>query len=306
MLAPEAWHDYLHGQFGQAPLSLRANMLKTTRDELVIALAEHGATADPWAPEGVLLPERVALQAHPLFEAGHFEVQDAHSQIVAFLLGAESNHRVLDACAGAGGKSLHLGALMGGRGEIHAYDKAQAKLQKLRERARRAGLTTLRSLEKLPAPEPAFDRVLVDAPCGSLGTLRRNPDRLFRFTKAEADSIRATQAEVLLEASRRVKPGGRLLYVTCSFRPAENIEIVRSFLRTQPQFRPADLRPSLERALGPKLDGFLTKAADSPAARVGDWSPAKLSEGWIQWGPSSQLSGGLVGDAFFAFLVEFS
>jgi 16S rRNA (cytosine967-C5)-methyltransferase len=229
-----------------APLDLRVNTVLATREEVLQTLGADGisCSATPYAPHGVRLPEKPALQAHPLFLEGKVEVQDEASQLLALLVGARRREMVVDFCAGAGGKTLALGAMMRSEGRLYAFDTSQRRLANLGPRLKRSGLSNVhpelidsehdRRIRRL---EGKIDRVLVDAPCSGLGTLRRNPDLKWRQSPQTLAELVRKQASILAAAAALVKPGGRLVYATCSLLPEENEDIVLAFLREAPQFR---------------------------------------------------------------------
>ncbi|GAB4195948.1 MAG: RsmB/NOP family class I SAM-dependent RNA methyltransferase [Wenzhouxiangellaceae bacterium] len=228
-----------------APLDLRVNRLKSDRAAVLAQLQAEGIAATPcrWAPDGIRLEDKPALQRHPLFLDGVVEVQDEGSQLISLLVDPQPGERVVDFCAGAGGKTLHLGALMDNRGRIDAYDIAERRLQRLKPRLARSGLSNIQTRVLRDEHDPMLkkraagaDRVLVDAPCTGLGTLRRNPDLKFRQSEAGLMELTERQASILAAASRLVKPGGRLIYATCSLLPDENQQIIADFLRQQPEF----------------------------------------------------------------------
>jgi 16S rRNA (cytosine967-C5)-methyltransferase len=214
------------------PVCLRANALRTTRDELAAILEREGVRTRPGrcAPDALLVtsprPNLLALRA---FRDGLFEVQDEASQLVAQAVQARPGETVLDYCAGAGGKTLALAAAMRGRGRLVAWDPDGDRLHRLRERARRAGaeVEIHRDVEA--------DAVLVDAPCSELGTLRRGPDLRFRLREEEAARFPAVQREILEEALRRVRPTGRLVYATCTLRREENEDLALAFTAAHPE-----------------------------------------------------------------------
>jgi 16S rRNA (cytosine967-C5)-methyltransferase len=301
-----AFHDYLHASFEAAPLAVRVNTLKTSRDEALARWKDLGATASLYSPDGILFPRRVALQDDELFLCGAAEVQDEHSQIIGHQLGVKPGMKVLDLCAGAGGKSLHMAALMKGEGMIHAYDIARDKLARLTERAQKAGATNVHTLDKtsLEKAKDTYDLVLVDAPCSSLGTLRRNPDRILKWDAREAAALSQVQSELVLKARALVKAGGRLAYATCTIRPQENLEKLSTLItdtHARETWIPHPLEASLPAGLAERL---LTNPATLLAGAA--WSP---QQNWLQWGPESrreggQLSGALSGDGFFLALYN--
>ncbi len=222
-----------------APLDVRVNALKTDRDDVRARLADegHAVEATPYSPWGLRFKEHPAINKHPLFLDGTLEVQDEGSQLLALLLGARRGEMVCDFCAGAGGKTLAIGAAMASTGRLYAFDVAEKRLANLKPRLARSGLSNV--MPQLIASEGdarvkrlagKLDRVLVDAPCSGLGTLRRNPDLKFRQTPDSVAELTRKQASILHAASRLLKPGGRLVYATCSLLPEENETLVEAFL----------------------------------------------------------------------------
>ena len=233
----------------RAPLTVRANLLKTTRDELREALVAEGARVTPtrWSPQALTFTGRTNVFALKAFKAGLFEVQDEGSQLIAEACGARPGQIVVDACAGAGGKALALMAEMRNRGKLIACDRDGRRLDELRLRARRDGA---HNWEARSVPEGASgearlsdlrgkaDVVLVDAPCSGLGALRRNPDARWRMDEAEVDSFPPRQRDILRRYAALVRPGGRLVYATCSINRRENEDVRASFLAEYPEFVP--------------------------------------------------------------------
>jgi 16S rRNA (cytosine967-C5)-methyltransferase len=227
----------------RAPMCVRANRMKTTREALVARLAEEGVSAHPTAlaADGVIFDTRVNAFGLPAFREGLFEVMDEGSQLVAEAVAPPPRGRVADACAGAGGKTLALAGLLGNQGRIVALDSNGKKLEELRRRARRAGISNLTAREVkegLPreAKPGAWDRVLVDAPCSGLGTLRRNPEARWRLSPKAVDAYPSAQLALLIAYAPLVAVGGRLVYATCSVLREENDEVVDRFLRERPDF----------------------------------------------------------------------
>jgi 16S rRNA (cytosine967-C5)-methyltransferase len=239
----------------RAPLTVRANLLKNTRDELRAILEAEGARVEPtrWSPHALTFTGRTNVFALKAFKAGRFEVQDEGSQLVAEACGAKPGQLVVDACAGAGGKALALAAHMANRGKIIACDRDGRRLDELRLRARRDGVHNweARTVPEGPAGEPRLDDVrgkadvvLVDAPCSGLGALRRNPDARWRMDEAEVDSFPPRQREILTRYAALVRPGGLLVYATCSISRRENEQVRAAFVAYHPEFgavAPADL-----------------------------------------------------------------
>jgi 16S rRNA (cytosine967-C5)-methyltransferase len=239
-----------------APLDLRVNTAKAKRDAVMKLLQRDGivCSATPWSPIGVRLETKVALAKHPAFLEGFIEVQDEGSQLLGMLMEPKRSEMVVDFCAGAGGKSLLLAAMMGSTGRVYAMDVSEKRLANLSPRLKRSGLSNVMPQKidsendtKIKRLAGKIDRVLVDAPCTGLGTLRRNPDLKYRQTELGLAELNIKQAAILQSAARLVKPGGRLIYATCSFLAEENEIIVESFLAKHPQFKLLDINKILER-----------------------------------------------------------
>lgn len=228
----------------RAPLTLRTNTLKTTRDALLKTLAAENVDARP----GTLTDEAITLDGRPnvfsleSFKSGLFEVQDEGSQLIALATGARPGQLVVDACAGGGGKTLALAAMMKNKGRVVACDVHARRLEDLKPRARRAGVflvderivdDTGKSLANIKGKA---DVVLVDAPCSGTGALRRQPDARWHLTEAQTDTFPATQRAILERSALLVKPGGRLVYATCSLFRAENEQVADAFLAAHPEF----------------------------------------------------------------------
>ena len=238
----------------QAPLTIRVNTLRTTREQLQQQLHSEGVESEVarYSPAGVIVKKRFNVQSSKAFKDGWFEVQDEGSQIVALCANPKPGQAIIDACAGAGGKSLHMADLMRNAGELIAMDIDKKRLRELEERARRAGALNIQTLEKETiVPENFFkkaDVVLVDAPCTGVGTIRRNPMFKWRVTESLVRHYSEKQREILSFNAQFVKSGGRLVYATCSMFRQENDDVVHSFLGQHPEFHlipPADLLQSL-------------------------------------------------------------
>ena len=236
----------------EAPLDLRVNTLKGDRARAVAALAESdiAATATPLSPIGLRVRGRPPLATLPCFRDGLVEVQDEGSQLVALLADARPGMRVVDFCAGAGGKTLAMAAAMQNKGHIVACDVLRGRVDRAATRLNRAGVHNVErrglSTERDPWVKRharSFDRVLVDAPCSGVGTWRRNPDAKWRFSTDDLTAVIDLQRRILDSAARLVKPGGRLIYATCSLLPSENAAQVTSFAKEHPEFA---LRPVAE------------------------------------------------------------
>jgi 16S rRNA (cytosine967-C5)-methyltransferase len=244
----------------RAPMSVRTNTVKVSRDELVLRLAQEGVTAQPTHLSSVGLTFETRVNAFGLsaFREGLFEVMDEGSQLVAEAVAPPPRSRVVDACAGAGGKTLALAAILGNQGRILALDSNGKKLEELRRRGRRAGLSniTAREVRGPVLPDEAklggWDRVLVDAPCSGLGTLRRNPEARWRLTPKTVDAFPADQLALLIAYAPLVAEGGRLIYATCSALREENDAVIERFLQERPDFVVMPLKEiwGKERALG--------------------------------------------------------
>ena len=229
-----------------APLDLRVNALTGDRDKIMQQLTIEGLNVKPTphAPLGIRIEGNPALGRNPLFTSGRIEVQDEGSQLLCYLLAPKRREMVVDFCAGAGGKTLALGALMQSQGRLYAFDISDSRLNKLKPRLKRSGLSNVHPQLlvnendiKVKRLAGKIDRVLVDAPCSGFGTLRRNPDLKWRQNEAGIAELTAKQGRILTAAAALVKPGGRLVYATCSFVRAENQGVVATFLAAHPQFQ---------------------------------------------------------------------
>jgi 16S rRNA (cytosine967-C5)-methyltransferase len=229
-----------------APLDLRANTFKATREQVLDALEQAGIEAGetPYGPNAVRVEGKPPVNRLKAFEDGWFEVQDEGSQLLCHLVGAKRGEMVVDFCAGAGGKTLALGAAMRSTGRLYAFDISERRLAKLKPRMAKSGLSNVHTVlidsehdPKIKRLAGKIDRVLVDAPCSGLGTLRRNPDLKWRQSPSSLEELTPKQASILANAARLVKPGGRLVYATCSILEAENEAIVSAFLAAHPDFK---------------------------------------------------------------------
>lgn len=239
----ETWDKEIKELNKQAKVVLRANQIKISRNDLKKRLAEENIETEyiKGYPDALVLTERKNVFLTQAFKQGLFEVQDASSQLVAPFLEVEPGQKVIDTCAGAGGKSLHLAALMENRGQIIAMDIYGHKLTELKKRARRDGIHNIenrvidgtKTIKKLKGKA---DRVLIDAPCSGIGVLKRNPDSKWKLEPDFLDRIRKTQASILDQYASMVKPGGKLVYATCSILPSENEQQVKVFLKKHPEF----------------------------------------------------------------------
>ncbi|MCK9199521.1 MAG: RsmB/NOP family class I SAM-dependent RNA methyltransferase [Gallionella sp.] len=228
-----------------APLDIRVNTLLAKREEVLEQLhaKKIEATITPYSPLGIRLKDKIPLNKDALFTEGKVEVQDEGSQLLGLLLAPKRNDMVVDFCAGAGGKTLMLSAQMNSQGRLYAMDVSEKRLANLKPRLKRSGASNIQPMLiahendlKVKRLAGKIDRVLVDAPCSGLGTLRRNPDLKFRQSPGSIEELTQKQAAILASASRLLKKGGRLVYATCSILPEENQHIVEAFLAAHPDF----------------------------------------------------------------------
>lgn len=260
-LGEATWTKEMASLNKQAEVILRVNTLKTTKKDLRKKLLEEDIDTDflPNHPYALKLKERANVFKTEAFKNGWFEVQDASSQLVADYLDVKPGMKVVDTCAGAGGKTLHLASLMENKGQLIAMDIYESKLKKLKVRARRNGahnidtkvIDSTKPIKKLYGKA---DRVLIDAPCSGLGVLRRNPDSKWKLQPEFLDHIRKTQQEILSFYSKMVKPGGKLVYATCSVLPTENQQQVELFLAVNDDFKFVSDKKVLSSQSG--FDGF--------------------------------------------------
>lgn len=229
-----------------APLDLRVNTLKDNRNAVLELLnrQEIDAQPTPFSPWGIRINKPLDLSRHVLFKKGVIEVQDEGSQLLALLTGARRGEMIADLCAGAGGKTLALGAAMASTGRLYAFDISEKRLARLSPRLKRSGLSNVNaqlisgeSDARLKRLAGKLDRVLIDAPCSGLGTLRRNPDLKYRQSPETVASLTRTQASLIRAGAKMLKPGGRLVYATCSLLEAENQAIVSAFQAEVPGFK---------------------------------------------------------------------
>ena len=239
-LGEEKWSKEIAAQNQPAKVILRVNTLKTTKEKLRAILMDLDIETDflKDQPDALVLKERANVFLTDAFKEGFFEVQDANSQLVAAFLDVKPGMRVVDTCAGAGGKALHMASLMENKGQLIAMDLYESKLKQLKLRAKRNGAFNIEykiidSTKVIKKLQEKADRVLIDAPCSGLGVLKRNPDAKWKLQPEFIDNIKKVQAEVLESYSRIVKPGGKLVYATCSILPSENQEQVERFLTTE-------------------------------------------------------------------------
>ena len=235
--------------FEQASLDLRVNTIKGNREEVLARMLAENTVKDnvieitPHSPIGIRMAARLNISKHVLFEAGKIEVQDEGSQLLAYLVAPKRGQMVADFCAGAGGKTLAIGALMKNTGRLYAFDVSEKRLANLGKRLKRSGLSNLHAQvissetdPKLKRLNGKFDRVLVDAPCSGFGTLRRNPDLKWRFEAQDIVELNVKQTAILARAAKLTKAGGRLIYATCSLLQDENEAIAEAFLSANSDF----------------------------------------------------------------------
>ena len=239
-LGESVWSKELAKQNEQADVILRVNTLKTSKKELQLELdAEHIETVEiKGYPNALKLVERANVFKTEAFKMGWFEVQDASSQLVADFLEVAPGMKVVDVCAGAGGKTLHLSALMQNKGSLIAMDIYESKLKKLKVRAKRNGahnidVRLIDSTKPLKKLKEKADRLLIDAPCSGLGVLRRNPDSKWKLKPEFLEKIKTTQQHTLKNYSKILKPGGKMVYATCSILPSENQEQIAKFIASE-------------------------------------------------------------------------
>jgi 16S rRNA (cytosine967-C5)-methyltransferase len=243
-----------------APLDLRVNALTDKREDVrqELKLAGIAAQPTPYSPWGLRIADKPALTKLDAFARGAIEVQDEGSQLLALLTDARRGQMVVDFCAGAGGKTLALGAAMRNTGRLYAFDVSAHRLDNLKPRLARSKLSNVHPAaiaherdERIKRLAGKIDRVIVDAPCSGLGTLRRNPDLKWRQSPKAVTELTAKQAAILASAARLLKPGGRIVYATCSLLPAENEEIAAAFTSAHPDFRRLAVQELLEAAKVP-------------------------------------------------------
>ncbi|KAF2078928.1 RsmB/NOP family class I SAM-dependent RNA methyltransferase [Flavobacterium sharifuzzamanii] len=262
-LGEKVWAKEIAAQNQPAKVILRTNTLKGTKESLRNTLMDLNIETEYLKdqPEALVLKERANVFLTEAFKQGLFEVQDANSQLVAGFLDVKPGMRVVDTCAGAGGKTLHMASLMENKGQLIAMDLYESKLKQLKLRAKRNGAFNIEyriidSTKVIKKLHEKADRVLIDAPCSGLGVLKRNPDSKWKLQPEFIDNIRKVQSEVLESYSKIVKPGGKLVYATCSVLPSENQEQVEKFLKTEigQQFTFIEDRKMLASESG--FDGF--------------------------------------------------
>lgn len=257
----ERWDTEIAALNKEAPVILRANTLKISREALQRKFLEIGIQTSQleFTSDALLVEQRQNLFKTSYFQDGYFELQDASSQLVANYLDVKPGMRVIDACAGAGGKSLHIAALMQNKGKVLALDTEEWKLNELKKRANRNGISiietrTITSSKVIKRLVESAERVLLDVPCSGLGVLRRNPDAKWKLTNGRIEELRSLQQKILESYSSMVKPNGKIVYSTCSILPSENEGQIERFFSTEmnrQKFKLID-----ERKISPAADGF--------------------------------------------------
>ena len=240
-LGAERWEKEMLALNEVADIVLRTNTLKINRDDLKALLLEQGIKTEtsPDFPDALLLQSWYNVFKLPQFKEGLFEVQDAGSQLIAPFLRCEPGMRVIDACAGTGGKTLHLAALLKNKGRIIAMDNEEWKLEETKKRGRRAGVSNvetkiIESSKSIKRQENSADRLLLDVPCSGLGVLKRNPDAKWKLSAAYIEEVKALQQKIITDYSVMLKKGGLMVYSTCSILPGENEKQVQQFLAANP------------------------------------------------------------------------
>jgi len=270
-----------------APLDLRVNVLKAKRDAALASLQKAGLTgaATPYSPLGIRLQGKPSLAKLPAFVQGEVEVQDEGSQLLALLLDAKRGEMVVDFCAGAGGKTLAIGAAMRNSGRLYAFDTSGHRLDALKPRLARSGLSNVHPVaiaherdDRIKRLAGKIDRVLVDAPCSGLGTLRRSPDLKWRQTPQTVAAQAELQLAILHSAARLLKPGGRLVYATCSLLQAENEAVCAAFEPAHPDFEPVPVASLLE---GVHISGASTLCSGEDGRWLRLWPHRHATDGFF-------------------------
>ena len=273
-----------------AALDLRVNTYKSNRADAGKELAASAikTVATPYSPWGLRIAGKPALSEMPAFKQGLIEVQDEGSQLLALLTGAKRGEMVVDFCAGAGGKTLALGAMMKNTGRLYAFDTSQKRLDGMKPRLARSGLSNVHPVaiaherdDRIKRLAGKIDRVLVDAPCSGLGTLRRNPDLKWRQKESDVAELSQLQLKILQSSSRLLKSGGRLVYATCSLLTEENEAIAQAFAAANPDFEALDAGELLA---GQKIEAATTLCsgpADAPARYLRLWPQVHQTDGFF-------------------------
>jgi 16S rRNA (cytosine967-C5)-methyltransferase len=273
-----------------APLDLRVNTFKLKREEAQKELAKAGFKSEPtpYSPWGLRMQGRPPINKTLTFEKGKIEVQDEGSQLLALLVDAKRSEMVVDFCAGAGGKTLALGAMMRSTGRLYAFDTSTHRLDAFKPRMARSGLSNVHTAaiaherdERVKRLAGKIDRVLVDAPCSGLGTLRRNPDLKWRQKPSDIAELNAKQAAILQSAARLLKPGGRLVYATCSLLPEENEAIAQAFGEANKDFSPLEVGELLTQLKVEGAETLCSGTADAPTRYLRMWPHKHGTDGFF-------------------------
>ncbi len=273
-----------------APLDLRVNTFKANREAAIkeLAAAAIKTVATPLSPWGLRIQGKPALNTLAVFKEGRVEVQDEGSQLLALITGAKRGEMVTDFCAGAGGKTLALGAMMKNTGRLYAFDTSAHRLDGMKPRLARSGLSNIHPVaiaherdERIKRLAGKMDRVLVDAPCSGLGTLRRNPDLKWRQKETDVAELAVLQAKILQSASRLVKSGGRLVYATCSLLQVENEVIAQAFGAANPDFAPMEVGALLEEQKITQAAAHCSGSLDAPARYLRLWPQLHSTDGFF-------------------------
>lgn len=273
-----------------APLDLRVNIFKGNREAAGKEFAKAAIKTEvtPFSPWGLRIQGKPALNLLDVFKEGRVEVQDEGSQLLALLTGAKRGEMVADFCAGAGGKTLALGAMMKNTGRLYAFDTSAHRLDGMKPRLSRSGLSNIHPVaiaherdERIKRLAGKMDRVLVDAPCSGLGTLRRNPDLKWRQKESDVAELAVLQGKILQSASRLVKSGGRLVYATCSLLQEENEAIADAFGAANPDFVPMEVGALLEEQKIEKAAPLCSGSADAPTRYLRLWPQIHSTDGFF-------------------------
>ena len=273
-----------------APLDIRINAFTTKREAAQKDLSREGikAVPTPYSPWGLRVQGRPAVNKLKVFTCGDIEVQDEGSQLLAMLVDAKRGEMVVDFCAGAGGKTLALGAMMRSTGRLYAFDTSAHRLDALKPRVARSGLSNVQTAaiaherdERVKRLAGKIDRVLVDAPCTGLGTLRRNPDLKWRQKQSDLAELHVKQAAILQSAARLLKPGGRLVYATCSVLPEENEAIAQAFSEANKDFTPLECGELLTQLKVEGSQGLCSGGSDAPVRYLRLWPHRHSTDGFF-------------------------
>jgi 16S rRNA (cytosine967-C5)-methyltransferase len=270
-LGMQTAEEVLRNNNRHAPLIVRTNALKGKRGDLLSLLQNQGAVVreSPYSPAGIEILSSPGIAVLPAYKDGWFMIQDEAAQLVGMMLSPQEGETVLDACAAPGGKATHLAELMGDQGSVVALESDKKRMVKIRENSSRLGIKIIRLVlgDAAAYKEGTYDRVLIDAPCSGLGVLRRHPDGRWTKTEKSISERASLQKRILVNCAKLVKPGGVLVYATCTTEPEENETVVTAFLAEHLEFALDDARPYLPGAAAPLVgpDGFFRTFPDAPA-----------------------------------------